>query len=472
ECVAAPPKGKALADAVAATCRRLSIADASGAEIAPALYLLREDREAFYLFLCNVGHDYAGKADSIGSAPKVRDRTAVFPDVRIKGFGACAGDPLELDPDTGKVFTAEAARKGDAWEIRTSFLAVGSRMFVIPKTKALAKGSYPRRKTLRAVRTEALDGRWEIGLSESNVLVLDRPRYRIGTGEWQEAAEILRVNQAVCDVLKTTHRGVQPWARKIPKTLRRARVSLAYDIEVKTAPSGDLFLALEQPATFRVALNGVPLHTDMECGWWTDRSLRKVALDPALLRLGTNRLTLDCDYAETHPGLEIVYVMGHFGVEVQGAAVAMTAAPASLALGDWVPQGLAFYAGSVSYARTIRPALSAGERLVVRVPEYRGVAVRVLVNGAPAGVIAWEPNEVDITDQLVAGQETELRIEVIGHRRNSHGPLHFAEKSPAWTGPGQFISTGEKWTDNYQLVACGLMVPPELVVLRDIEGQG
>jgi hypothetical protein len=89
----------------------------------------------------------------------------------------------------------------------------------------------------------------------------------------------------------------------------------------------------------------------------------------------------------------------------------------------------------------------------------------VIVNGRTAGVIAWEPNEVEITHLLGAGP-ADLRVEVIGHRRNSHGPLHGAEKWPRWTGPGQFITEGDQWRDAYQLVPCGLTAPPRLIVRR------
>jgi len=108
--------------------------------------------------------------------------------------------------------------------------------------------------------------------------------------------------------------------------------------------------------------------------------------------------------------------------------------PKSLKIGDWCGQGLAFYSGSVTYRQRIAVPPETGERVFVGVPDYHGAAVRVLVDGRPAGVTAWAPNEVEITD-LVAdarGAEVELGIEVIGHRRNSHGPLHHAQKQPYW----------------------------------------
>jgi hypothetical protein len=188
-------------------------------------------------------------------------------------------------------------------------------------------------------------------------------------------------------------------------------------------------------------------------------------VDPSLIRPGTNEVVLTTPYDEAHPGFEIIYLLGDFGTRVKGTAVEMTVSPRSLRLGDWVKQGLAFYSGSVSYVTAVKPKLRKGQRLFVRVPAYRGVAVRVLVGGRPAGVIAWEPNEVDITD-LVGEGAIDLRLEVIGHRRNSHGPLHHAEKWPYWTGPAQFVTAGEQWVDGYQLVPCGLMEAPELVVRK------
>lgn len=71
------------------------------------------------------------------------------------------------------------------------------------------------------------------------------------------------------------------------------------------------------------------------------------------------------------------------------------------------------------------------------------------------------PNEVDIT-KFINSTSLEFEIEVAGHRRNSHGPLHYHPKYPFWTGPEEFESTGSAWNDNYQLVECGLMKNPYL----------
>ena len=465
-CRTAPAQGKALVRAVESQSRRLHIVGPSGRAIRPALHLLKEDRAAFYLFVCNTGHDFSKRGPENDIA--VRRRTASFDDVRIRGFAGCAGAPIELDPDSGEVYRAVAERDDHGWEIRTSLPRLGSRIFVIPKRAE--RDRHPVRRQLEDVRRRGLgkDG-WNIILSEKNGLVLDRPRFKVGSGRWRTAPDILRVDDAVRDVLGLAYRRdefmVQPYARQRDARPRCVDVALDYSFNVQTVTSGDLFLGLERPETFRISLNGTPVSVDAECGWWCDRSLRTVPLDPGLLRLGTNRIKLRCDYDENHSGLEMAYLLGTFGVQIDGAEVTMTALPRQLRIGDWCGQGLPFYSGSVSYVKTVRPKLAAGQRLFVQVPGYAGMGVCVRVGGREAGIIGWEPNEVDITD-FVNDDPIELQLQVIGHRRNSHGPLHLSDSSPIVTGPDEFVSEGDRWVDSYQLAPCGLISEPHLVVRR------
>jgi len=298
--------------------------------------------------------------------------------------------------------------------------------------------------------------------------VLDRPSFRIGGGDGQGPEEVLRVDHAVRDALGIPHRGgqmVQPWAREVPEQPKSVPVALTYTFEAEAIPTGDLFVAIEQPATFLVSVNGTRIDTDADCGWWVDRSLRKLPIDPSIIRLGINEIALECHYTELHPGLEIVYLLGSFGTQVKGTAVGITAPPSKLKLGDWCSQGLAFYGGNVSYRVALKHELPKGSRLFVQIPKYEGVGVRVLVDGQPAGIIGWEPNEVDITDFL-SWPMADLCIEVIGHRRNSHGPLHLTDRYAHGIGPFSFNTGGEAWTDDYVLMPCGLTAPPQLVVRK------
>ncbi len=464
-CARAPECGPDLAAIVAKTGRRVSIADPAGCEIEATLYLLREDRQACYLFLCNTGHAPGQLKTGFLDIPLNARRTA-YPDVRVKGFAECAGAPLECHLDTGAMTTAAATRQDGAWVIRTELPALGSRLFIVPKKKTVRH--FPRSRALREVGRRSLTRtRWPIALSEPNVLALDYPAWRMGSGAWRAPQDALIIDQRIRKHLGLNLRGggaVQPWACKPDPLARRASFELRYAFDVAALPQGQLCLALEQPGRYRVYINGNELSTDVECGWWVDPSLRKLAFAPTCLREGRNEIRLTGEYAADHPGLEIVYLLGEFGARIEGVRTTLTARPENLKIGDWCGQGLPFYSGAVSYRRPLAPRLRKGERLFVRVPAYCGAAVRVLVNSCLAGVIAWEPNEVDITAALAPpGEQNLLTIEVVGHRRNSHGPLHFPDPPSTGSGPDTFLV---RQVRDYRLAPCGLMAQPYLSVRR------
>jgi len=459
---------------LAALASRVEVLDmAQNKPLSTALTLLREDKDALYLLVVNTSH----MPSEWNKDPLVRDRREAFESVKIRLQTDAAGAPLELDPSTGEMYAAQAARVDGTWDVLTSLPRISSRVFVFPRKK---QSSIPPARTLyHAVQASPLDPpAWDLLLDEDNVLVLDRPRYRLDKGKWQEPMEILQADNTVRDALKIPRRGggmVQPWARDKTVEHKTTPLALEYEFEVRHRPAEVMRLAIEQPSRYEIQLNGQRVNPDTADGWWTDRSLETIPLDVAVLRQGRNVLTLRTLYSQDHPGLEIVYLLGTFGSVAEGTSVAITPMPRQLRLGDWTTQGLTFYGGNVGYRTTIAPTLAQGQRLLVKLGEFRGVAVRVLVNGQPAGIIAWEPLELDVTQavqaaQSQAGQSVELVLEVLGHRRNSHGPLHHKDQWPYWIGPGEFIATGELWKDEYNLVPCGLMTPPQLVTVeQDIE---
>jgi hypothetical protein len=463
-CVKAPASGAKLADA-AGTGRRISLTEPSGKMAAELLYLLKEDRANFYLFVCNTG---LSKQLPSTSSPPVSKRRKALPEVLIRGFDGCKGTPQEIDLETGKVFAAECRNDGKRLTISTGFPELGSRLFIIPKHETAE--SFPRRPLYRKLREIVLKNeQYSVMLSEENVLVLDRPSYKIGGGDWLLPDEILRIDSKARESLGIKPRGgnmVQPWLRKTNAAAPKVRVLLKYDIQVKTLPCGPLWLGLEKPETFSISFNGYPISADMQSGWWTDLSLKKLPVDPAMVKTGSNELLLSCDYSENHPGFESAFLLGDFGVKLTGFEKPVLTAPAkSLRCGDWTKQGLPFYSGSVSYMTGFKNIVKNDETCFLVLPGFQAPAARVFVNGAEAGVIAWEPAELDITPFL-KHDLNEVRIEIFGHRRNSHGPLHLTDRNPVWTGPDQFISSGDQWQDAYVIKPCGLKKAPVIVIKK------
>jgi len=110
--------------------------------------------------------------------------------------------------------------------------------------------------------------------------------------------------------------------------------------------------------------------------------------------------------------------------------------PAPLATGDWVAAELPFYPDRVAYAADF--SLAAGARHFVRLPRWHGTVAEVRVNGKPAGLIAWQPYELEITPHVRKGRN---RVEVIvtGSLKNLLGP-HHGKLNRGLVSPGSFRS--------------------------------
>ncbi|MFW5870905.1 MAG: glycosyl hydrolase [Verrucomicrobiota bacterium] len=446
------------------TCRTVSITDGNGEEIPQALYCLREDTDSYYLFISNTGLD--GPAESLQKdkrSPRARQRVAGFDQVYVKLMKEYKGAPLEVNLDTGITEASRQINKNKTPCVETSLPRLGSRLFVFPKQKDV---KHKKRLSFQTRRTRKLSGKWAYALSDPNCLVMDKPEHRIGSGGWRAAADILKIDHSLRKKIGEPLRSgrmVQPWIEDKSGSLKSEVVHLRYSIDVRNVPRSVMSLAVEQPDCYNILFNGHELTPDMDSGWWVDQSLRLLKIDPSYVRKGKNELCLECEYDRRHPGLEPVYLVGDFGVRVNREKTVIIAISDALEIGDWCKQGLPFYSGSVGYMKKVRFSFEKGQRLFVRVGKYEGVGIRVLVNGRIAGTRGWPPYEVDISDHVDA-EKFDLCIEVLGHRRNSHGPLHYFVKYPEWTGPVQFVSRGDRWTDSYNLVPCGLLQSPELVI--------
>lgn len=425
--------------------RRIRVQSADGGEYRKCLYMMRQDPKTgrTLVFVCHT-------SDTQPSGPLT---------VTLSG----QGQAQEWDTRTGEVFRADAVRRGDAVEIRTDLPPYGSHLFVLdPKGAAPARP----RSTTKVVRTLAVQAdAFPILRDEPNAVPLDRPEFSIAGGPWQPPLEILKLDRKVRDAIGLPWRGgemVQPWARKQETAARKtAGVSLRYAFEVEQLPSGPCHLVLEEPAKFRVALNGHALDTADDDGWWIDQAMRKLVVNPAWLKPGRNELLLETKY-DADSGLEAVFLAGEFGVRWNGTVAVVGPVPTTLRPGNWVSQGLACYSGAITYLCEAEIEPAAGERVVLDVPDWKGNLLRIHVNGRPAAKIAWPPYACDITEWVQPGLNR-IGIEVVSSRKNLLGPLHKPVAS-FWIGPGEFLSEGQEWTDAYVSVPYGLMAPPRLSI--------
>ncbi len=441
-CVCVPHEEKAVVGALAPVVRDVSITDAKGRELRPVLYQLRRTDYRHLLFLCNT------------------DRGHGFDQVTVKV--RCAGKVVEHDPASGELSLLPSSKKEGWTTFTTCLTASGSRLFVLHTAPVKNIPMAARWKTARKTALTQLE---RVQLSEPNVLVLDFAEYQIGEkGGFAPALEMLKVDRKVRDSLGLPHRGgemMQPWARKVGPETPRRMVMLRFSFEVDTLPEGPVDVAMEAPGRFVTTLNGHFVNPDKDNGWWVDPCLRRVPIDNSHLRNGENLLECVTDFREDDD-LEALYLLGDFGVELRKGRPVIMGRRAPAGVGDWRGQQLPFYGGAVSYRYRIGAAAKPGERVVLQVSQMKGAVARILVDGCEAGCAAWPPYEVDLTQQL-DGASHELTLELFGTRRNTFGPLHFADPDPPAIGPGHFVSEGDEWTDSYVLKPAGLLSHPVLL---------
>lgn len=439
---------------VGASARLVSIADSDGREIGPVLHIQKKAKDHTVLFICNHSVDFQ---DADREYCLVRDRKQAFPFAKVKVKGAPGASVFELDLSSGKIWKIKSAFSKGVYSFETSFEPLESRLFFLTKNKIADTSAPTAALACRAVESLPERG-WSFTPEDFNVLVLDHARYAVNGGSESEKKFILKIDDELREKeLGVSPRGgamVQPWLNaKAPVPEKVLDLVLSYSFECSHLPDSDCFLALERPELYEIEVNGRPLEKT-DAGFWCDICIRRLVMKPESLKIGKNTILLKSKYHPYLPGLESIFLLGNFGV--RGETILQM--PETLSVGDWVEQGFSNYAGNMIYRTTVNLCKAEGNRVALSIPDWRGVALAVSVNGSPRRMLAWPPYELDITREAKDGRNI-IEITVFGHRRNSHGPFYLNTKWPAWTGPWQFkqYEVSEK-----QLVPCGLLQAPLL----------
>jgi len=366
--------------------------------------------------------------------------------LRVKG----RWNVLSLNTEDGSCSSRGATMEGSVTSVPVELHEGGHALMLLrPGIPSEAPG--PARRWHERTR---LDGPVPVSLDEDNVLVLDRAAWRLDGGDWRDEMEVLRLDNAARSALGMPPRHgeiAQPWA--VPPAPDSHRVSLRYSIAVD-AGTGPLRLALEDADRAEIRLDGVVLAVRPD-GYWVDSAFQCVAVSP--LPAGEHVLEITWPFGGG-AGLEACYLLGDFGVSVSGRHVRLTAPVRSLAWGDWTRQGLPFYGGNVTY----HSEYDAGDiPLALRIPHARAALVGVSAGGRRVGSISRAPWECG----LPAGNgRMSLDLCAFGTRVNCFGQLHNCASNYRWWGPGSWRTSGDEWSDEYQLRPAGILVAPQVCV--------
>jgi hypothetical protein len=297
---------------------------------------------------------------------------------------------------------------------------------------------------------------WEtvrVRLSEPNALLLDKAEFRLDNGEWEPATELLRIEKAVRERVNYPNRGgslAQPWlSSELPEFEHYVtlRFPITTDVYVDKPK-----LAIESPEMCEIRLDG-SLITAKPDGWWVDKSIETVPLPE--IEAGSHILEVKAPIG-LRTGLEWCYLLGDFGVRLQGAKARLVEPVKRLGFGDWSSQGLPFYAGNVTYELPLE--LDKDEKVTLEIPQYRNPLLSVELDGEGVGKIIYAPYTLELDAK--AGRHT-VSVTAYGNRANAFGAVHNSNPAERWHGPSAWESVGGAWSEEYRLWPTGVLVSPK-----------
>ena len=402
------------------------------------LHQMRTDTDGDWLFLAHTGEpdckDLSHRKDIV---------------LTVKGTVA----PILYDTQSGETYPLGADYKNGCTVIKTALYDYDSLLLKLVPGKAEQPAGADRRR----FRTAAVVDKplfYSLGENEQNVLLLDAAEYALDDGAFAPKKNILQLDNLLRDRIGLPRRGghvVQPYT--IADAPTKHTITLRFLIQCE-AEVRDVCLALEDPEVSVITLNGEEV-SNATVGNYVDIAIKKVPLPG--LKQGENTLTVTQPFgARTNP--EAMYLLGDFGVRINGTEAVVTAKPKEILFSDLTMQGFPFYGGPMRYG--FKATAKNGE-LTVHASFYRGGLIRVLCDGKEAGAIIYPP--FDLTIKNLSDGEHEIVLELLLHRYNTFGPVHLVDEKRVWHGPDAWRSEGDDWSDGYLPRRTGILKAPEVL---------
>ena len=388
-------------------------------------YQLRADGSVKRLFICNVRKDkaereeYTIRINGVGAVKKYNAQTGEAEEIHSyceNGFtyvlwNAYGEDSLLLELDENGTANSIECGYGELSEVMT-----------ITKPES-------------------------VSLEEKNVLLLDYVRYSIDGGALSERAEILKADALIRSelgfLLRNEHMR-QPWATEEKEY---HKLKLFYEIYSETETEAQL--GIELPPDCKIRLNGE--EADMKSiGIYVDGAISVIRLPK--LKNGRNELTVEMTFNQK-TNIESMYLLGDFGVKLNGNTAVVTDAEKITQFGDITAQGMPFYTGNIDYMFSFE-APEDGE-YYVRIPEFKAPVTAVSADDGEKSVIAYSPHRGAL-GYLKKGTHR-IKVRLYGNRFNCFGVLHNADTNFKWLGPKAYRTSGYEWTDNYMVRPVGIM---------------
>ncbi|MBE6778081.1 MAG: hypothetical protein E7541_01695 [Ruminococcaceae bacterium] len=387
------------------------------------------------------------------------------------------GSATLFDPFTGEQEPVAYRTENGRLTATLSLACKGSAVLFVYDREEAGRGVPAATMTGQSISPKLI-GAWEIVRQDDNALTLD---YCDVTFD----GECAGTNVPISDVQEMAC----AYGRPVDTTLT-FRFTVAEKAFTRCA------LVVETPDIFAITLNGQPI-SNIDDGYYFDRAFRTIDIFP-YVQEGVNELTLSCRFvqsAETYAALErslhfeseknklsydmeleAVYIKGDFGVtsdkpfeelprrglRTEGRFT-VGRAPTTVTDGALAPQGYPFFAGTMTFRKTIRLTAEEAARATVTFDRLPSTVTAVRINGQEAGQVLWQPYEVNVAPLCREGENT-VEITVTGNLRNLLGPFHLAEGESFAVCPHSFFhhspvwlhGDNRAWVDSYCFVEYGL----------------
>ena len=357
------------------------------------------------------------------------------------------------DTDTGRIKTVFPKKYENGktileqrWHMHDSFLlelTVGREMQMMESEPEMVYGQINR-----------IFDRVPVTLSEPNAYLLDLAEYAMNDEEYHPMDELLRIDNICRKKLGIPLRKknvCQPYMLNKDAANNTVRLRFTVESEIELEK---LHLAMEMPRLSQIFWNG-KLITEKTDGFYVDHAIQTIPLHD--LHPGKNILELVEPIAEW-TNMEWCYLLGDFGVRVEGINKTITEPVRNMAFCDYSRQRLPFYTGNITWHTELET--SGEEAVIVRVPTYRGALVSVLVDGKEVGDIIYSPYRLELP-KLSAGRH-KLDFKLYGNRENGFAQLHHEKTLKYKKAPNSWRSEADLWTYEYQLVPMGILKSPEI----------
>lgn len=215
----------------------------------------------------------------------------------------------------------------------------------------------------------------------------------------------------------------------------------------------DAMIVVERPSLWNVFINDQKISANKD-EWWLDKDFG-VFHCGNFIKDGDNTIALEMKPMSVYAEIEPVYLLGNFSLKSASRGWIVTPPPAGYRTGSWKDQGMPFYPDRISYTKEFEVA-GENSNYILKMGKWNGTITEVNVNGKAAGVIAYPPYILDISDNIRPGRNI-IEVKVIGSNKNLLGPFH-TDAKPGMAAPAYWRNVAAYPSgDKYKMIDYGLM---------------